>query len=294
MFGYIRPVTTELKVRELDAFKACYCGLCHVMGNEFGFFSRFLLNYDFVYLAMLLWDKETEVEFEAKRCIGCPYKKKKCCKPNDALKKSAALSIILSWWKIQDEIQDEGFLKSTLYRFVGLFIKKAYKKAAELFSEYDESVRKNLAELSKLEKEKCTSIDAAADCFAKILSMASAVCDENKSRVLEQILYHTGRWIYIIDACDDFEDDIKSGRFNAVASRFEGITVLNDDAKQRLRTTLLHSRNLAGSAFELMDETPWSDTVRNIIFLSMPAVSEAVISGQWKEIGKFKNFKIGI
>ena len=291
MFGYIRPVTTELKVKELDGFKACYCGLCHVIGNKYGFFSRFLLNYDFVFLTMLLWDKNDPVEYEGKRCAACPFKKKQCCKSNTAFEKAAALSVILYWWKIKDGISDEGIIKSFFYRLLSLVLKNAYKKASNEFSNFDVTVKNNLQLLSKLEAEKCSSLDAVADCFAKILSSAAVTGDSVKDRVLEQVLYHIGRWIYIIDAVDDFDDDIKSHRYNAVSMRFSNVKSLSEVETERLRTTLMHSRNMAGNSFELLDETPWSDTVRNIIALGMTGVMEAVISKEWQKHTKLRKLK---
>lgn len=288
MFGYIRPVTPELKVKELDAFKACYCGLCHTLGNEYGTAARFILNYDFVYLAMLLWDKDTPVEFENKRCIACPHKKKQCCKNNAALETAAGLSIILTWWKLQDEIADEGFFKSALCRVLSVLLKKAYKKAANKYPEFDQTVRDNLAKLAELESTECASVDTPADCFARILSSAAETAEGDKRRILQQVLYHTGRWIYIVDACDDFADDAKTGKYNAVALRFSESDILTDEIKDRMRTTLMHSRNLAGNSFELLDETPWSNTIRNIIFLGLPGVAEAVLAEQWK-IKKMKH-----
>ena len=291
MFGYIRPVTTELKVKELDAFKACYCGLCHEMGKKFGFLSRFLLNYDFVFLTMLLWDKDTPVQYEKKRCAGCPFKKKQFCKSSEAFEKSAALSVILSWWKMQDEIHDEGFLKSTFYRILSLLFRKSYKTAAKQFPKFDEAVRINLTELTKLEENRCASIDALADRFGKILSSSAVTGNVIKDRILEQVLYHIGRWIYIIDAIDDFDDDVKTNKFNAVSARFDNIRKLETDEKKLLETTLMHSRNLVGNSFELLDETSWSDTVRNIIVLGMPGVAKAVLSGVWKDKNKFRKSK---
>ena len=291
MFGYIRPVTTELKVKELDAFKACYCGLCHVMGKKFGIISRFLLNYDFVFLTMLLWDKDIPMQFENKRCIGCPFKNKQCCKSNEAFEKSAALSVILSWWKIQDEIRDESFVKSVIYRFLSLMFRKSYKVAAKQFPEFDAAVRANLEELTNLEESGCKSIDVLADRFATILSFAAITGDVVKDRILQQVLYHVGRWIYIVDAIDDFDDDVKSNKFNAVSARFDNIHKLEADEKELLNTTLMHSRNLIGNSFELLDETPWSDTIRNIVVLGMPGVAHAVISGIWKDRNKLKKSK---
>ena len=39
MFGYVRPLKSELKIREFGQFEAAYCGLCHTLGREYGVFS---------------------------------------------------------------------------------------------------------------------------------------------------------------------------------------------------------------------------------------------------------------
>ena len=53
MFGYIKPVKAELKVKEWEAYQGIYCGLCKQLAKRYGFFARMTLNYDFVFLAML-------------------------------------------------------------------------------------------------------------------------------------------------------------------------------------------------------------------------------------------------
>ena len=53
MFGYVKPYKPELRVRELEEYKAVYCGLCRELGQSFGLFARFTLSYDFAFLAML-------------------------------------------------------------------------------------------------------------------------------------------------------------------------------------------------------------------------------------------------
>jgi hypothetical protein len=106
MFGYIRPAYKELKVKQFDAYKACYCGLCRTLSKEFGTASKFILNYDFVLLVMLLWDKDEKVQFHNGKCAAHPCRKRMYCQTNAAMKNSAAMSIVLAWWKLQDDIHD--------------------------------------------------------------------------------------------------------------------------------------------------------------------------------------------
>ena len=54
MFGYVRPLPDELKVRDLRVWREDYCGLCRCLGTRYGFAARFLLSYDITFLYGLL------------------------------------------------------------------------------------------------------------------------------------------------------------------------------------------------------------------------------------------------
>ena len=64
MFGYVRPPLEDLSQEESERFRRAYCGLCHTLGERFGLGARFILNYDFTYLAIFLsaaeeWEKRS-------------------------------------------------------------------------------------------------------------------------------------------------------------------------------------------------------------------------------------------
>lgn len=58
MFGYVRPVRPELKCRDFDLYQATYCGLCRCLRRRYGLLAPMFLNYDFTFLALLLWQPE--------------------------------------------------------------------------------------------------------------------------------------------------------------------------------------------------------------------------------------------
>ena len=68
MFGYVRPPLPLLPQEEKDRFRRIYCGLCHTLGERYGQAARFILNYDFTYLAILLSDGQ-ESDEAAARCM---------------------------------------------------------------------------------------------------------------------------------------------------------------------------------------------------------------------------------
>ena len=283
MFGYVRPLQAELKVRELERFKACYCGLCHSLGKNYGVAARFVLNYELVFLSMLLWGRDEPVEIRRGRCIASPLRRKSYCAGNEALDRCAGYCVILSWWKLKDSIADEPLIRAAPYRALAIALTGAYKKAAKDFPLFDGKVREEVAALARYEAGDEKSLDGAADKFAKIVKAAAPVyLHENTQRPLLELLYHLGRWIYIIDACDDYADDTKAGRYNPVAALCpQGGGKLPEDSAERLKTTLSHSNNLLCSAFELLPENPWTPTVGNMVYLGMPDACHRVFEGQW-------------
>lgn len=288
MFGYVRPYREELKVRELEAYQAMYCGLCRTMGKRHGFVARMFLNYDFTFLAMLLAPLEARPATEFCRCPSRLGLGKKCaCTRSEGLDAAADESVILSYWKLMDNVQDSGFWKGLPARMLSLLLRRSYRRAAKSRSEFDATVRACLAELSSLERDKSPSLDRTADTFARILQAAAVLSGEaGRDRALSQLLYHVGRWIYLLDAWDDLKEDRKAGRYNPIAARFPD----GEDAVY-LRTTLRHSLNLARSACGLLELGGWQGTVENILYLGLPAVEELVFRGEWEQVKRME-FKV--
>ncbi|MDR2615524.1 MAG: DUF5685 family protein, partial [Oscillospiraceae bacterium] len=272
MFGYVRPFAPELRVRELELFRALYCGVCHALGRRGGLAARCVLSYDFVLLAALLWQPGEEPRVEKRRCPVSLRKKRCCVNVNAAMDASAGCGIILAYHKLRDDARDESLPRAAAARTAALFLGGAYKKAAAEFSDFDGAVRERLRGLAEAESSEETGLDAAADHFAGLLAdIVRRDPDDNRRRTQSNLLYHLGRWLYLIDARDDLAEDLSKRRPNVLQGGGE-----DDDG---LRLTMTHSLNLAVSAFELLPESHWSDIVRNILCLGLPAAQERVFAG---------------
>jgi hypothetical protein len=255
MFGYIRPVREELRVRDYERYQALYCGLCHAMGAKYGLFARMFLNYDFTFLAMMSYG-EASPQIANRRCVARPLRGRSSCSAHPVLEPAADATVILAYWKLRDNVSDSGFWSGLPARLGSFFLKGAYRKAALAQAQFDRNVRLCLEELRALEQEKCPSLDRAADTFARILQSAAPVTEDlGRNRVAQQLLYHIGRWIYLVDAWDDLEEDRRRSRYNPILLRSEG-----DPEREReaLRTTLRHSLNLATGAYHLGDFGCWA------------------------------------
>ena len=287
MFGYVRPVRPELKCRDFDLYRATYCGLCRCLRRRFGLIAPMLLNFDFTFLALLLWQPEETFAPCRGRCHANLLVKKPMCPDSPALELAADESVILAWWQLQDAAKDGDKLGGLPARLLGGLLTPAYRKAARSRPEFDWTVKTCLEELDTLERENCPSMDRAADTFARLLQSA-APAEDPRYRVLEQLLYHLGRWIYLIDARDDLAEDLADRRYNPVAARFgpKG----NDGL---LKQTLDASLDRIGAAFQLGDFGCRTALLENLIYLGLPLVQRAVFDGSWTEIKKQKIWSRG-
>lgn len=282
MFGYVRPFRPELKCKDYDLYKATYCGLCRCLRRRYGLIAPMFLNFDFTFLALLLWEPEETFTPCRGRCHGNPLRKLPMCPDSEALDLAADESVILAWWKLRDSVRDDGFFGGLPARTLSVLLGPAYRKAARRRPEFDRTVRTCLEELTALEKENCPSLDRTADTFARLLRGA-APGDGERRRVLEQLLYHLGRWIYLADARDDLEEDKLSGRYNPVAARYGP---QGDDGA--LRLTMDNSLELMGAALQLGEFGCRKPLLENIVYLGLPLVQRAVFDGSWSEIKKQK------
>lgn len=277
MFGYIRPLKCELKVKEYDYYKAVYCGLCHSLKKRCGKRARFVVNYDFVFIALLLMLPEKNAAVKVKkRCFVCP--KGKQCIESGVLDTTADISVILTYLKLCDDVSDNRFFakffKGVLPKF---FLKKAYNRAVSGHTEFNEKVCSLFRKLSDLERENSISIDEPADKFAGMIAL---IADEavTEQRILTELFYHVGRFVYIIDALDDLETDFFKKEYNPILRHYD-ISELSgiDDIRFKVIQTLEDSRCAVLRAFDLLETGPSSGIIANIINYGMPAAVESVI-----------------
>ncbi len=284
MFGYVRARQDTLSCEAQRAYEAVYCGLCRSLGARYGGVSRLFLNYDFAFLAMLLAPVDAVGACGRRRCPAHPIEGREDCGGGAWLELAGAESVVLAYWKLRDSAADEGFLRGLPARGLSRLLGPAYRQARENCPGFDSQVRELLDELGELEREGCPSIDRTADCFARLLKAAAPETGEQgRDRALGELLYHVGRWIYLVDAVDDLAEDKERGRFNPAAARFPA---WNEEDKSYLRRTMDHSLTLAGAAFQLLEANPWTPVVENILYSGLPGVEELVFSGQWREYQK--------
>lgn len=217
MFGYVTVYKPELKIKDYELYRGVYCTLCKEMGKEYGLLSRFLLSYDgafFVLYKLGLRDEKTDVKKSS--CTFNPCKK--CLKVScdtDLYKLASAITVILAYFKICDNIKDGNFFKRLLtyiiYPYFALLNRKAKKRYADIF----DTVKREMNEQFETENGENVSLDRAAHSSAKILGHLLSYGESGKNAELSYNYgYQLGRTVYFLDAFDDFSKDVKTNSFN--------------------------------------------------------------------------------
>lgn len=275
MFGYIKPYFCSLSNEEQQLYKSVYCGLCHSLGKVSGQFARLTLNYDMVLLALVqMLAKNEAPECQNQHCLMHPCKGCSVALSRDTLDRCAALSVLLVYENIEDSVADENGFSLIKAKMIRLPLRRFLKKAARRFNLPIEDVKMQLAELNTLEKNKVYSPDAAAEKFGILLAKVSVygIEDDLLAFAVYEMMFHIGKWIYLVDAADDFEKDRKKEVYNPFLPNGPNPTDLSDCLDNEL---LLCEQMLA--------KIPSGDTmirsiIRNILFYGTEAVKNEVLS----------------
>ena len=279
MFGYIRPNLPELKVREKDRYEAWYCGLCRSLGKRYGQKARLLLSYDSAFLGMLLSSVMGEPSpCEKHRCPVHPLQKKKLMVPreNPALDYASDVCVILAIFKLRDDAADGKPLK----RVLSLPLLRAFKKAKRYRPEVYAAVEKSVSDLAAIEKDRTPSPDLAANTSGNMLRAifenaplpADYQSPDEVREILSELGFFVGRTIYLLDAWDDREKDLKKDLYNPFN--------LSDAKEEDAEFLVNFSINSAISAYNLLQDRLRSDrgVTDNVFYEGLFAVWDGLLS----------------
>lgn len=276
MFGYLKIDKGELLVREYEAYKSVYCGLCRQLGKSYSLPARIMLSYDCTFYTILVMSLEQSCTgFKNGRCTCNPFKKCAFAQCSaKAYSKAAALSVILVYYKLIDDIADSGFLKSFLCRIIKPLFSHYRKKAVKKYSYnyIDSAVSEMLNSQLCDEKSSDPCIDSSAHPTAHMLGTILKYEAKGSSQelVLYEFGYHIGRWIYLADAADDIAEDRKSGNYNPFIK-------LGKTDSNYIGSVLSMSLARAYNAYNLMEITDFKGILDNMLLRGFPLQQQKII-----------------
>ena len=200
-------------------------------------------------------------------CILHPVHKETVRK-NRFTEYAADMNIILTYYKCVDDWKDDRDLMKLAYA------KALQGKNRRLSDEYDKKVHRIvqlLEQLSDLEKKDEKDIDQVSGIFGKIMAEIFVYQEDVWADTLRKMGFYFGKFIYILDAYDDVEADLKNGNYNPFSKRFK-IKGFEDEVQQLLIMMLAE----ACREFEKLPILMYGDILRNILYSGVWVRFEAI------------------
>ncbi len=280
MFGYVRPFKPQMRFCEYDAYKSIYCGLCKVLGQEYGVMARMTLSYDGTFLAIVgAALSEGKAKVCAGRCTCNPLKKCSFYQGEDqSLSYAAAVNVLLSAARCRDGIRDNRGPKKWIAGAMLLFLRGAERKAALREPETARIISEQMEAQHRLEEARCAIPDGAAEPTANMLAHFAVrfARNDGERRILSVLGYQLGRWIYLADALDDLAADLKDGAYNPLAEKFRLTGASSPEAVQEAadyaRQVLCADEARLSGAYELLNLHRLQPVLNNVIYEGLPTV----------------------
>lgn len=258
MFGYVTVCEPELKMKDFRKYRSYYCGLCQELKERYGFIGQTTLTYDMTFAILLLTSLyECETKTEQHRCKIHPVKQQ-MMRRNEITQYAADMNLLLAYFHLEDDWVDEK--KATA--FLGKQV--LGKKAKEIIGEYPRQsrvIQKALRAIQKCEKEQCMDLDRISGYFGKMMAELFVYKKDVWEKTLRRMGFFLGKFIYLMDAYDDLEDDIKKGCYNPLKKLRE-----SEDYEERMKGILCMMIAECSAEFEKLPCLLDVDILRNILY----------------------------
>lgn len=277
MLGYVKAFKPEMKIKDYELYRGIYCSLCRALGRLYSPIAQLFLSYDFAFAAVLrLAAGESGCTFSKKRCPYNPAKKCMICSCKTELDYCAHAVIITVFYKVKDNLHDGGVKSKLLSALIYPIVSLMHKKAARLAPQIDEIIGRSMKAQSEVEQKENAGIDEAAhssaDALGKIMSFGF---DGERKNSLYSLGYMVGRYVYILDAADDLESDVKNGSFNPFKAEYGGNH--GGEFVQRVREMLNLTQSSALDALDSFEKKRFEDILENIVLDGLTFSSEKVL-----------------
>lgn len=217
LFGYVRAYKPNMTFAQFDIYKGIYCSLCKEIGKRYGVLARMTLSYDLAFFALIRLSVDEQCpHFKKSHCSFNPMKKcLGCSDDNEELKYASDVSMLMVYYKYLDNLDDSKKIKKFFLKLLSPYFKKIKTKAAKNCKSANDILEQMHFSQSEVEKQLTNGIDEA--CHPSANALAQLLILNKKNDNIDELRlfgYNIGRWVYLMDAADDYDDDIKNGEYN--------------------------------------------------------------------------------
>ena len=258
MFGYILVNKPELKVREYNLYRSFYCGLCHELSTKYGLKGQLSLSYEMTFLTLLLTGLyEPKIRRAEGRCVVHPLEKH-VFRENEFTDYAADMNVLLTYYKCLDDWKDE---KDLVRRGYAGTLGSQVRKIELKYPLQAEAIRQSLEELAEYEKNHIMTPDAPAGTTGHMMSALFLMKDDNWKPILSGFGFYLGKFLYLLDAFDDVEKDIRKGNYNIFKEKY-----YQDDFEEYAKSLMTMMMAQACREYEKLPILRYKNILDNILY----------------------------
>ena len=258
MFGYIIVNKAEMKFKEFDVYHSYYCGLCRKLKEKYGVAGQLSLSYDMTFLLMLLSGLyEPEPEVSSCKCIAHPFENH-TTRINVFTDYMADMNVLFTYYKCLDDWEDERKALKLVY---GKVLEGKTKKARQMYMDKFRKIDLLMHDMSELEKSGKGDIDTMAGLFGQVMTQLVVCREDEWTENLSRFAFYLGKFIYLMDAYEDVEADIKKGTYNPLKKKYDC-----PDFEEECRTILTMMMSECCKEFEKLPILENVEILRNILY----------------------------
>lgn len=258
MFGYVIINKGDMKFKEFDIYHAYYCGLCRKLKEKYGIPGQMTLSYDMTFVIMLLSGLyEPDTITDGCKCIAHPFERH-MTRINEFTEYAADMNMLLSYYKCRDDWADERKYGKLLY--AGL-LEKGYHKVERKYGSKARCIETLMSRLTEEEKKGSSDIDEMSRLFGEIMAEIMVYKNDGWKDNLYRLGLYLGKFIYLCDAYEDIEKDLKGGNYNPLYKIYE-----TPDFEEHSRNILILMMAECSKEFEKLPILENIEILRNIIY----------------------------
>lgn len=275
MFGYVTVNKQELKFREFDKYRSYYCGLCRILREKYGFSGQFALSYDCTFLILFLTGLyEPEEKSSVSKCLVHSIKGTPVCQ-NDYTEYAADMTILLNYYKCKDDWKDEHKISRLAY---SKLIYQGYRLVHEKYPEKCENIQILFDKIAACEAAKEENMDKISGLFGEVLAELFAYKKDEWEEGIRRMAFFLGKFVYLMDAYDDLEKDIKTKNYNPFVFVYQ-----DPDYEEKCHNILYMMMAECSKEFEKFPIIRNIEILRNILYSGVWARYEMIQYKKKKE-----------
>lgn len=260
MFGYININQKIMTEEDKKAYRAYYCGLCRRLKSSCGAKGQMLLNYDMTFLVVLLTGLyELDNEVSEITCALHPTKRKTLW-INKATDYAADMNVILAYHNLIDDWKDD---KSYSKKAFAKMLDKDYARIVQNYPRQAAAIEEYMKKTEDAEGRGEKNLDAVAGLSGEMLGEVFCWREDEWARELRTLGFYMGKFIYLMDAYEDYDADMQKGVYNPLILQMKE---RDEDMDTFIRLLLTSMMSECAKSFERLPILLHADILRNVLY----------------------------